>query len=638
MKRSSLRDYPAFVQAVADFIVQHGLTLMPTPGVYRRLGAEILAHSWRKCHRHGGHDLRADVEARLGHKLADAPAKPPARHLYADYPFYLGELRAHAREQGLTHVPSRKELGHGPLGVHLARHRDAHDLAADLGLPYRLGAEDIPAAYLREDKNLRGLVEQFLAINGLAHVPHEQQLYLYRHYKHLRALVAPRLTDGFTWPALMEHLCLTMDPRPPRKRPEDYTTAEVIEEVRALCARLGHFPSAAEFRHLGHDYLLARVRARYGKASVLARQLGYDASGTPWVAQDGHLCASYGEVRTDDALARLGVAHQPQGRLVPGKRYSADFAVRGPQGRIAVESLMVDPEQPRSEVPRCVQYLTRFARKAEAYRRHGVALVVVVPARYATDAALEAYLRGQLASYGVTFGEPELLSTAPVAGEAEQAGGQKPPGYWTLFPNVLKEVQAILEAHGLREVPNMGYFARIGRYDLKEAIHKYWGREAIGAALGLPVAPRKNQPVGFWRNLDHVAAAVREYVRERVPASDVFPSASEVKGRKQYPLANALAKLTDKQLDELAARTGLVRKETVRKPPGFWQVRANVVRELAQLAAEQKLTAFPGAHQLQKLGRSDLIRALGRFTPQELDALALETGLTRKARKPKPRQ
>ena len=102
--------------------------------------------------------------------------------------------------------------------------------------------------------------------------------------------------------------------------------------MRALCDRLGHFPSAEEFRHLGYEYLLARVRDRFKKASRLARHLGYPAARASWVARDGHRCASYGEVRTDDALARLGVAHRPLAWLVAGKRYSADFGMQGPQG------------------------------------------------------------------------------------------------------------------------------------------------------------------------------------------------------------------------------------------------------------------------------------------------------------------
>ena len=570
MKQSSLRDYPAFVQAVADFIVRHGFTSMPTPGVYRRHGAEMLAHFWRRCHQHGGHDLRADVEARLGYRLADAPARPPARHLYADYPFYLERLRAHAREQGLTHVPSRKELGHGPLGVFLARHRDAHDLAADLGLPYRLGAEDIPAAYLRGDHNLRELFDQFLSANGLDHVPHEQQLYLHCHGKHLRALVAARLVDGLTWPALVERLGLTMDPDPARKRPQDYTAEEVAAEVKALCLRLGHFPRSEEFRTLGLDYLLARVRACFGKARDLAVQLGYPRRPGALVTADGRFGGTYGEWRTDQALVRLGVAYRPQAHLLPERRRcTADFAVEGPQGVIAIEVLMFDPAHPRLGVELCTRYLARFAAKAEAYRRAGIALVVVVSTRYPDDAALEDYLRRAMTSYGVRVGEPP--ASLPVAGPPgaapgpwQPSPGQKPPEYWTVFAHMLREMQAIVREHGLTEIPPLSFFAAIKRHDVRAAIGQYWSRQEIGAALGLPVAPAGRVPHHHWDDPANVEAALRAYVAGRVPPSDLFPTWGELRRAKNYILINVLRKLLGEQLDALATKLGLIRRP--RKP------------------------------------------------------------------------
>ncbi len=633
MKPSPLRDYPSFVAAVAEFVARRGLDYLPGPGTLRRLGAEKLAHIWREWHKGAGHDLRADVEAQLGRPLRQPAAAVP-RSRYADYTFYLGELRAFVRAKGLTHMPSRKALGHSALSDFLARHRAAHDLAADLGLPYRLDAEDIPAGYLVQEANVRDLLQQFLTLHGLAAVPHEQQLHRYKHYKKLAKLAGPlRATAGLTWAGLVERLGLSLDPQPPRKRPEDYTAAEVIAEVRALCERLGHYPTSEEFRLHGYDYLLGRVRTHFGKPSALAAYLGYPAARQPLVAQDGHLCASVAELRVDDALFRLGVPHRPQRRLVPGKRYSADFALRGPGGMIALEVTMFDPDHPRPELPLCVEYLARFARKAAAYRRHGITLLAVFPPRFPSDRELEEHLRDKLTGHGVSLGDPELLACAPAPADAEHAGEQKPPGYWTNPANVLGEVRVVLEAHQLREVPHMGFFNQIGRHDLKAAIQQYWSREALGAALGLPVAPARRVKDHFWKDLANVEAALKAHVGGRLSPSDTFPSVAELQKAKNHPLANALTKLSSGQLEDLAARLGLVRRVVKRKPPGYWQVRSNVVGELRASAAEHGLTVFPSFPMLKKINRADLAATLMSWRPEELDNLAHELGLERKVRR-----
>lgn len=636
MKNPSLRHYPTFVQAVANFVLEHGLTTMPTSAVYRRLRAETLAHHWREYHREAP-TLKADVEARLGRALAGPePALPRAR--LADYPGYLARLRAWVGARDLTHLPTRGELVGSGFGLWFSRHQARHDLAADLGLRYRLDATRIPAAYLAREHNVRDLLEQFLALHGLAHVPHEQQLWRFKHSKKLAKMVGPLMAaTGLSWAEVVPRLGLTLDPDVPRKRPEDYTAAEVAAEVKALCVRLGRFPTSEEFGTLGLDYLLGRVRARFGTAHALAVQLGYPRQPGTLVADDGHRCASHGEWRTDQALIALGVAHRSQAHLLAARpRSTADFAVEGPGGVVAIEVLMFDPDAPRPEVARCIRYLARFALKAAAYRAAGIGLVNVVSTHHPDAAALEGYLRQALTGYGVSVAQTPILpgSAAPAAAPApEDAPAQKPPEYWTVFDNVLREVKAIVDEHGLTEIPPAGFFSKIGRHDVRGAVPRYWSRQEIGTALGLPVAAARRVPRRHWDDPANVEAALLAHVGGRVPPSAVFPTVQELRRAKNHPLANVVAKLPDETLDTLAARVGLVRRPTARKPPGYWQDRANVLAELRALAQAHGLTVFPTFAVMQQLGRAGLADALTAWRPEERDAMARELGLGRKMRR-----
>lgn len=146
----------------------------------------------------------------------------------------------------------------------------------------------------------------------------------------------------------------------------DLTTEERVRVYRLLCTR----PTPERVKRLFGAWLGALVAA-----GVLEGGARKTSRGIQSLARDGHACYSLGEKTIDDFLFRRGVAHERE-PAYPEGAFRGDFKIRD----VIIEYLGLagDPA-----------YDAKTKAKEEVCRRHGIRLILVLPADLATIGGLE---------------------------------------------------------------------------------------------------------------------------------------------------------------------------------------------------------------------------------------------------------
>ncbi len=554
MRKSPLRDYTQFLNALVGFAEQHSLSAMPKCAVFRASGRDDLY--WAALSFHAGRPIQEDLERRLGRTLLDRCHHD--RAWWLKYENYLARFRQFVARKGLRWFPSAGELissgsDGAALRVVLVHHHREHDIARDLGLRFKLTAPKIPPRYFADDDNVRDLFRQFLKVNDLNEMPAWQHRGRYRCGYRLGGFYERYLSHAGSWEATAHRLGLTLSAARKRRLREPFTKAEVTDDLRRFCDKIGHFPRTEEFDFYGVGYLMARVRLVYGRLRLARAALGLPDRLAPLPANDGHPCTSARELAVDNALSELGIAHEREIQFGErGNSVVADFVLTGTTPPVAMEVLMFDPQRPRWDSQRCKFYLARFAQKEKIYASLEIPLLIVVPSDLLHRKRLLSCLSEKLAQFGVPVGDAKKV--APINLAPTDRLSRMPKEHWT-DPEVLSaEVRRVLQEHGCTEMPNLHFFVRIKRFDLKAAINQYTSREALALRLDMPLQKLHYKPRGYWLNRENLVTGIREFISAH--RLNRFPKYRDLTRERRHDLHNAFSYWGRVALEQIASELG----------------------------------------------------------------------------------
>lgn len=182
---------------------------------------------------------------------------------------------------------------------------------------------------------------------------------------------------------------------------------------------------------------------------------------------------------------------------------------------------------------------------------------------------------------------------------------QKPPGYWQVWDNLVRELTAFILENGQPGLmPSKIVLTRAGRYDLISAIQAFGGQVVVAGKLGLT---RSQQPAGYWHEFSHVAEALRTFIAHH-GETGVMPTMAHLQQYGQHSLCRALGQHGGAAA--VAERLGLVQARP-RHPDHYWGdfavLRLAVQQFLEEHGSSGKL---PSKKTLSRYGRHDLIGAI----------------------------
>lgn len=185
----------------------------------------------------------------------------------------------------------------------------------------------------------------------------------------------------------------------------------------------------------------------------------------------------------------------------------------------------------------------------------------------------------------------------------------KPPGYWSDFATLEREILAFIDACGAPGVmPTAQALRAAGRHDLDRAIRIHGGIVAVAERLGLAHRGQR-RPRGYWSNPANVDRELLAFVAERGQPG-VMPTQSALAAAGRDDLANAIARAGGQYAT--ARRLGLRAADT-RRAPNYWTDFASLERELRAFVTEPgRLQRMPTLGELLAAGRFDLHYAVQR--------------------------
>ena len=228
--------------------------------------------------------------------------------------------------------------------------------------------------------------------------------------------------------------------------------------------------------------------------------------------------------------------------------------------------------------------------------------------------------------------EPPKLATRPKQ-VRRLPTNRRPKGYWDDPSSITKELSSFWEGIGvstsstLPPIPSQQLLNYFGRNDLRWAIYRHGGREAVSEWLGgAPIIP------GRWKTALAESHEMRQLVLD--PSNEAgrdlspfFPpkSPQQLKKRKtESPTGTNTQSGGNKEGDADDATdsdyTTLVRwqHKPGRKPRGYWteeRVMVELLKYLYDYTDERGRPSvwMPRPSELSEAGRSDLMGAIGRF-------------------------
>lgn len=203
------------------------------------------------------------------------------------------------------------------------------------------------------------------------------------------------------------------------------------------------------------------------------------------------------------------------------------------------------------------------------------------------------------------------------ADDARQPIPRKPPGYWSSFDNLARELNAFIDMHaesgGARRMPTRAGLRAAGRADLTDALDYHGGSARVAQRLGvLPTVRMRSSRDEFWP-LAHELYAIS--------GSGWMPSAQRLDALGRRDLASAVVRFGGKKRVARAlglryANVNVEMRERLRergaRSPSALRGRSGDFRtgcaELRRLARERgQPDAMPTAEYLRARARDDLV-------------------------------
>jgi hypothetical protein len=177
--------------------------------------------------------------------------------------------------------------------------------------------------------------------------------------------------------------------------------------------------------------------------------------------------------------------------------------------------------------------------------------------------------------------------------------GQKPPGYWNDFANVITEAKGVIDKCGA-DALTASWLAANGHSSLSSAITKHGGIAWLRAELGLG---QGRKPQGYWDDSANVITEAKAVVEEHGPKALT----------RNWLAANGYGGLNrgitlHGGIAWLRVELGL---EQGKKSHGYWQDPANVISE-AQAIVEERGSEALTAEWLNANGHGSLSVAIAK--------------------------
>lgn len=344
---------------------------------------------------------------------------------------------------------------------------------------------------------------------------------------------------------------------------EGWTEEEIINELKPICEKFGHFPGGNYLIRIGRSDLTVQI-ARNGGVYYFANKMGYRAIKKPsghWTLENLRrellpICKQYGKVPDRNYLRKIG-------------RGDLERAIQRLGGKIKIaKELGYSPARKRG-------YWTLENLSGE------LKPICKEQGKMPSGDYLRKIGRQDLERAIYKFGRDKV---------AERLGytlSIRPKGYWIL-ERAIEELKPICEKLG--RMPSDGYLRKIGKGDLEHATYRI-GKDKIAKRLGYKV--RKIHPGGYW-TLKNVKNELLPICRKL----SRMPTKAELKKMGRPDIIAGTRKFG------WAAVAGKLNYKTSKKPQGYWDNFDNVNKELLPIC--KKLKKMPNWSYLERVGRRDL--------------------------------
>ncbi len=200
----------------------------------------------------------------------------------------------------------------------------------------------------------------------------------------------------------------------------------------------------------------------------------------------------------------------------------------------------------------------------------------------------------------------------------DQPPVKKVDSYWNDPQVIESESRGFMQENGFEFFPSRTKLKKLGRYDLLNAIHKYYpgNHRALREKLGQDPSDRGT---GYWNLEENVVRECTEFMQEH--GFDLLPSTKVMDELGRGDLSKGI----QNHYGMKRVRSLFGEKTRSEKPRGYWKDPDNVLNEAKEFMKKRKLRKFPTLGSLNKMGSSSLRVAIGNY-PGGLDKFYEDLG------------
>lgn len=437
----------------------------------------------------------------------------------------------------------------------------------------------------------------------------------------------------------------------------------IINELNEIInyKNMGYFPTWSVLMML-KKFSLYRAIVKNGGLHVLRAKMGFPDNRP--TSKDGNILDSMQEVfvynqllDSDDLEFEYGIEI-----ILDNKKVIPDFVITNyslGRKKYLIEVLMANPKDPGNSVQR--KYLEHYALKKELYLRHKDTYVLfeIIPDDFFNNETLKAKLDSIIDAIknGIHLISPIALDNTKskrgngywyefknikdeyteliiklkrfpkskdLPGYLKKAikhhGGHrkvakklgwdnygilkrhpKPPFYWTVKENILRELSIICNDIG--DFPSDSELKHLNRQDIIGAIYKHYDKYKLAEKLGYKIKGKRRRTRNYW-NHDSMLKELKPICLEL----NGIPTEGELRKMGLGDLSHFNKYITRVQLADILNLPLII----FRSPNGYWKNWENIKSELDEIY-DQICGRRPHKKDFLNLNRYDVLRGIQRY-------------------------